>query len=631
MGYPSLDQVLHAASDLTFEEHGALARTKGLWHALIFARAVRLQGAATLTLGAFDLSEAAFDITGIHLPIQLQDRNVYYEPAASQGPSPLKMFRHREGPRQTYLNRIQTGSLSGGLNKPNLFNIDHPTLPVTVSLQAGWIGNLRAFPGNCHILDTKLQSFFTWLFRFGVPILNEATAAIAQHVDNGSLISREGITLNSLPTVSAGFGMMVRDFLGLSSEQFSALFPMFQHVNLSDWNSQAAIPLDGLREALVQEVGGAQAETSVGHSEAAAPEVSEAPITDAQDYSLDWDCVLNRVLTRLPEIPLVGLDAAAIQMIAALKSGKYVILLGPPGTGKTELAQLLCESAVECGIPEFTVATATADWSTFDTIGGYMPSPSTSGELTFSENVFIESVRTGRWLVIDELNRADIDKAFGELFTLFSGNRVRLPFRVEGKPIVLLPPGSDADEGLEHPIFLMQDWRMIGTMNTFDKASLFQLSYAFMRRFAFVEVPIPDSGRYFQLLSIKAAEELSNLEETDRTTLLNYLRGLFASEENWSLLRIGALVGPAIPLDMIRYAKERFAIDQKRQVSSNLKAVILEAVEMYLYPQFEGRNELHAQVVVAITTALELDTASKAATSRILSNWTGAEEFNQPS
>jgi MoxR-like ATPase len=580
-------------------------------------------------LGAYDLAEAAFDVTGIHLPVQMDSRNVYYEPAASQGPNALKMFRHREGPRQTYLNRIQTGSLSGGLNKPNLFNVNHPTLPVTVSLRPGWIENLRAFPDNELILDSKGKCLFTWLFRFGSPNRNGTTAAMAQHLNNGTLVLRSDITFGALPTTEQNFGALVRDFFGLTPQECSNLFPQLQNVNLDAWNSATPVSTSSLQTPLVQAMGAMLPEETAQHSETVESEVPETATTDAQDYSLDWDCFLNRVLVRLPQIPLVGLEGAAIQTIAALKSGKYVILLGPPGTGKTELANVLCECAVECGIPDFTVATATADWSTFDTIGGYMPSEVDSGHLTFSENVFVESVRTGRWLVIDELNRADIDKAFGELFTLFSGNRVRLPFRVESKPIVLLPPGSSVDEELEHPIFLMQDWRMIGTMNTFDKASLFQLSYAFMRRFAFVEVPVPTPALYVQLLTNKGTSELSQMQPAERAEVISLLCALFASEENWSLPRIGALVGPSIPLDMLRYIKERFDIDSKREVTTEPKTAVLEAIEMYFYPQLEGRNELHAQAVNAVATALQLDPASRATTSRILSNWTGAEELNQ--
>ena len=48
-----------------------------------------------------------------------------------------------------------------------------------------------------------------------------------------------------------------------------------------------------------------------------------------------------------------------------------------------------------------------------------------------------------------------------------------------------------------------ENWRIIGTMNTFDKASLYQLSFAFMRRFAFVDVDPPEQVAYAALLASK--------------------------------------------------------------------------------------------------------------------------------
>lgn len=34
------------------------------------------------------------------------------------------------------------------------------------------------------------------------------------------------------------------------------------------------------------------------------------------------------------------------------------------------------------------------------------------------------------------------------------------------------------------------NWRVIGTMNVYDKSSLFNLSFALMRRFAFIEIDL---------------------------------------------------------------------------------------------------------------------------------------------
>jgi hypothetical protein len=254
-----------------------------------------------------------------------------------------------------------------------------------------------------------------------------------------------------------------------------------------------------------------------------------------------------------------------------------------------------------------------------------MPSPKNSTQLVFSENVFVESVRTGRWLIIDELNRADIDKAFGELFTLFSGNRVRLSYRRQNLPIVLLPPGDEVDPKLEFPIYLLEDWRLLGTMNTFDKASLYQMSFAFMRRFAFVEIDIPKAKAYTQLISNKAVEKLTppHCDEDLRDATVGLLQGVFASDADGSLRRLGLGVGPAIPLDVISYIRERYSLNANLRLKNDARDVVLEALEMYLYPQFEGKNDLHEEIVDSLSATLALSVEQRSKTGRILANWTG--------
>ena len=148
------------------------------------------------------------------------------------------------------------------------------------------------------------------------------------------------------------------------------------------------------------------------------------------------------------------------------------------------------------------LTTATADWTTYETIGGLRPTgPNT---LEFEEGHFLKAIRANQWLVIDELNRSHFDRAFGQLFTVLSGQPVVLPYhRPEagpGKPLVLVPEGvpsplPDADV-LEIP----QSWRVIATMNVFDKSLLFEMSFALMRRFAFIEVASPSPSVFEALI-----------------------------------------------------------------------------------------------------------------------------------
>jgi energy-coupling factor transporter ATP-binding protein EcfA2 len=177
-------------------------------------------------------------------------------------------------------------------------------------------------------------------------------------------------------------------------------------------------------------------------------------------------------------------------LVAAIDSGKHIMLTGAPGAGKTSLAYLLAELAknsFRCN--GYLAVTASPDWDIGQTVGRYETTP--EGPI-FREGFIIDAIQRGRWLIIDELNRADFDKAFGPLFTTFTNQPVTLPFKRVGHSsyLSLVPAGAEAPLQTQ-PIPVPNRWRIIATMNELDKQTLYRMSFALMRRFAFIEVEAP--------------------------------------------------------------------------------------------------------------------------------------------
>jgi 5-methylcytosine-specific restriction enzyme B len=190
-----------------------------------------------------------------------------------------------------------------------------------------------------------------------------------------------------------------------------------------------------------------------------------------------------------------------------LERKKQVILYGPPGTGKTfwaeEAARQLAAhhnfgASYDQLAPEqqklldddgskglIRMCTFHPAYGYEDFLEGYRPEV-LNGRLVFTlhDGIFKVLSDDARdqpeqdfYLVIDEINRGDIPRIFGELLTVLEKDK-------RGRPVTLPLTGD--------PLKVPDNVYVIGTMNTADR-SIALLDTALRRRFGFVEL-MPDSA-----------------------------------------------------------------------------------------------------------------------------------------
>jgi len=300
----------------------------------------------------------------------------------------------------------------------------------------------------------------------------------------------------------------------------------------------------------------------------------------------------------IPASPeLIGIDERVYAQIQnAINSGKrHLMFYGPPGTGKTEIAKYVAELLSS---DDYVLVTGSSDWTSQDLIGGYQPLG--AGEIGFVPGVLLKNF--DRPFIIDEMNRCDIDKVLGPLFTVLSEGSTTLPYRTDvakadsAQYEILGKYNKDAKEPIFSPA---PAWRLIATINTIDKSSLYQMSYALSRRFAwiFVDVPVDLSGFVRAFVSSRRKGKISGAEG-DQTALGRI----------WAAVNAARFLGAAPFIDAISYCVTQdgdfdFGVPAGTQHSDRL--VYLDAFKIYVMPMLDGigREEMES-VVKSVTETL---------------------------
>ena len=196
-------------------------------------------------------------------------------------------------------------------------------------------------------------------------------------------------------------------------------------------------------------------------------------------------------------------DDEIAHLIALLKHKKNLVLQGPPGTGKTYLAQRLAWLLTQQrSNNHIKVVQFHQSYGYEEFVRGYRPTG--DGGFVLTDGPFLRFCEAAREapdrphvLIIDEINRGNLSRIFGELLMLIEADKrnrewaVHMAYARDDEPKFLVP----------------LNLHLIGTMNTADR-SLALVDYALRRRFVFSTVePAFDSQGFARHLTERDVPE----------------------------------------------------------------------------------------------------------------------------
>lgn len=186
--------------------------------------------------------------------------------------------------------------------------------------------------------------------------------------------------------------------------------------------------------------------------------------------------------------------------VTLVKSGRNAIFTGAPGTGKTFLAKEIARQIVgpdnEASNTEFVQFHPSHDYTDF--VEGLRPVDKGEMQIGFKleDGIFKQFCKKAIAnedkkfvFIIDEINRGEIGKIFGELFFSLDPGYRGEKGNVKTQYYNLIPKGDIFKEGFYVP----ENVYIIGTMNDIDR-SVESFDFAMRRRFTWIEISASETA-----------------------------------------------------------------------------------------------------------------------------------------
>lgn len=225
-------------------------------------------------------------------------------------------------------------------------------------------------------------------------------------------------------------------------------------------------------------------------------------------------------------------------LVSLLEHKKNIILQGAPGVGKTFAAKRLAYSILKKKDPsKVKMIQFHQSYSYEDFIRGYRP---TEKGFEVKNGPFYEFCIKARedsehkyFFIIDEINRGNLSKIFGELFMLIEADKRSDP-KKDNRPSVQLLYVNPENKKVEE-FWIPSNLYIIGMMNTADR-SLALMDFALRRRFGFFELKPA-----FENDNFEAYEKSLNSQKFER--LINTIKEINEKIETDPSLGSGFCIG----------------------------------------------------------------------------------------